>query len=64
MNQKIVFACDHYFGHTNIIRLSERPLALVEETDLELIKRRNEKASFGDIVYHPGDICQAKHQCF
>ena len=45
MNQKIVFTADHHFGHINIIRLSERPFALIEKMDLELIKRQHEKVS-------------------
>lgn len=60
MKQKIFFTSDHHFGHTNIIRFSERPFASVEEMDAELIKRWNEKVSPGDIVYHLGDISLAK----
>ena len=60
MNQKIFFTSDHHFGHTNIIRFSERPFSSVEEMDQELIKRWNEKVSPLDIVYHLGDISLAR----
>lgn len=60
MNQKIFFTADQHFGHTNIIRFSERPFASVEEMDSELIKRWNEKVSPKDIVYHLGDISLAR----
>ncbi len=60
MNQKIFFTSDHHFGHTNIIRFSERPFASVEEMDEELIKRWNEKVSPRDTVYHLGDISLAR----
>lgn len=60
MNQKIFFTSDHHFGHTNIIKFSERPFATIEEMDDELIRRWNEKVSPRDIVYHLGDISLAK----
>jgi calcineurin-like phosphoesterase family protein len=64
MNQKIVFTSDPYFGQTNIIRLIERPFASVEEMDLELIKRRNEKIGAKNIIYNLYDIPLAKYRCF
>ena len=60
MKQKIFFTSDHHFGHTNIIRFSERPFKTIEEMDDELINRWNEKVSSSDIVYHLGDISLAR----
>ncbi|SDY78201.1 hypothetical protein SAMN05444397_102234 [Flavobacterium aquidurense] len=57
MNHKIVFTSDLYFGQTNISRGSEHPFASVEEMDLALIKRRNEKVN-------AEDISLIKHKCF
>jgi calcineurin-like phosphoesterase family protein len=50
MNQKIFFMPGQYVGHINIIRFSECLFALVDKTDVELIKRWNEKVNSRDIV--------------
>jgi calcineurin-like phosphoesterase family protein len=54
--QKIWFTSDHHFGHKNIIEFSKRPFASVDEMNVEMIKRWNEKVRQDDIVYHVGDF--------
>ena len=39
------FTSDQHFGHFNIIRLSHRPFATVEEMDDELLARWNAKVA-------------------
>jgi calcineurin-like phosphoesterase family protein len=50
------FTADHHFGHENIIGLSSRPFASVEEMDAEMITRWNEVVAPGDNVWHLGDF--------
>ena len=50
------FTADQHFGHFNIIRLSHRPFATVEEMDDELLAWWNAKVKDGDVVYVLGDL--------
>ena len=52
----IYFTSDLHFGHNNVIRFDNRPFAMVEEMDGELIRRWNNKVKSDDIVYILGDI--------
>jgi calcineurin-like phosphoesterase family protein len=57
---KIFFTSDHHFGHTNILKFSNRPFENIEEMNDELIKRWNEKINPEDEVYHLGDFGMTK----
>src|SRR3978361_1949415 len=50
------FTADHHFGHENIIGLSSRPFASIEEMDKCMIERWNEVVAPGDNVWHLGDF--------
>lgn len=50
------FTSDQHIGHANIIRLSNRPFANLEEMHRELITRHNAVVSSKDTVYHLGDF--------
>lgn len=52
----IFFTSDTHFGHANIIRLSERPFADVDEMNHEIIRRWNAVVSDDDRVWHLGDV--------
>jgi calcineurin-like phosphoesterase family protein len=47
---------DTHFGHVNVIRLSKRPFASVEEMNEELVRRWNARVAHDDTVYHLGDF--------
>ena len=50
------FTSDLHFGHSNIIRLCNRPFATVGEMDEALIGNWNAKVSDRDTVYILGDL--------
>lgn len=52
----IYFTSDTHFGHFNSIRFDKRPFATVEEMDLAIIARWNERVGPNDEVYHLGDF--------
>lgn len=52
----IFFTSDTHFGHTNIMRYSNRPFESVQEMDAEIIRRWNEVVGPTDHVYHLGDF--------
>ena len=56
------FTADNHFGHTNILRFTNRPFSSVEEMDEELIKRWNERIKVNDLVYHLGDFSLLSHK--
>lgn len=57
---KIFFTSDHHFGHTNIIKFSQRPFQDLQEMNETLIQRWNEKVGPDDVVYHLGDVALTK----
>ena len=52
----IYFTSDLHFGHSNIIKLCNRPFATVEEMDRALMEGWNKKVKKCDTVYIIGDI--------
>lgn len=56
------FTSDEHYGHSNIIKYTNRPFNDVQEMDNELIKRHNERVKKGDIVIHAGDFSLIKNR--
>ncbi len=56
MKQKIFFTADLHFGHEKVIKFDNRPFANLEEMQVELIKKWNNKVAKGDLVYVLGDM--------
>jgi len=50
------FTSDTHFGHSNIIRLSKRPFANLDEMHAALIERWNAVVGPNDDVWHLGDF--------
>ena len=50
------FTADQHFGHFNIMRLSKRPFASLEEMNETMIARWNDKVRDEDTVYILGDL--------
>lgn len=50
------FTSDLHFGHSNIIKLCNRPFADIEAMDAALIENWNRKVKKNDTVYVVGDI--------
>ena len=54
------FTSDTHFGHTNILRYSNRPFKDVNHMNEEIIKRWNALVTPEDTVYHLGDVALGK----
>lgn len=50
------YIADLHLGHTNIIRLSNRPYTTVDEMDKDLIDKWNSVVSDNDDIYIVGDL--------
>ena len=53
---KTYFIADLHLGHANCIRFDHRPWDTVEEMDMEIIRRWNQKVRKEDHVYVLGDF--------
>lgn len=55
-HQKVLFASDFHFCHTNVIKYDKRPFESVEEMNETLINNWNSKVSDNDVVFYLGDL--------
>jgi len=53
---------DTHFGHGNIIKHCDRPFGSVDEMDLEMMSRWNERVKPGDQIWHLGDVLWSRKQ--
>lgn len=54
--QSVFFTSDEHFGHTNIIKYSNRPYPSVAEMDQDLINKFNRKVPKDGYTIHGGDF--------
>lgn len=54
------FSSDTHLGHSRIIGYCQRPFKSLEEMDLTIIRRWNERVKKDDLVYFLGDFCFRK----
>lgn len=54
------YTSDTHFGHTNILRYSNRPFKDVNHMNEEIIRRWNELVMPDDVVFHLGDVALGK----
>lgn len=57
----IWFTSDTHFGHSNIIKYSERPFSTIEEHDSCFIDNINKVVKSSDVLYHLGDFVFCKN---
>jgi len=53
------FTADEHFGHTNIIKYTNRPFSNVDEMNHTIISKNNEVVTNSDVVIHVGDFTLA-----
>lgn len=53
----IYFTADLHLGHSNLLKISNRPFTDVEEMDKILIANWNKRVKGNDTVYILGDLC-------
>jgi calcineurin-like phosphoesterase family protein len=51
------FTSDIHFGHTNIIKYTNRPFKNINHMNVELIKSWNERVKKEDTIFFLGDFC-------
>lgn len=52
----IFFSSDSHFGHTNVIKLSNRPFKDINHMNESLVANWNSVVGSEDIVYYIGDF--------
>ncbi len=55
-----LYIADLHLGHTNVIKIDNRPFANVEEMNQKLIENWNNKVHSDDQVFILGDFCWGK----
>lgn len=55
MKRNIFLTSDHHFGHSNILKFTNRLYDNIDDMQAAYIKRWNRKAKKGDIIYILGD---------
>ena len=55
-----LYIADLHLGHTNVIKIDNRPFANVEEMNQKLIENWNNKVHSDDQVFILGDFCCGK----
>lgn len=55
-SSKLFFTADTHFGHTNIIKYTDRPFESTHDMNKAMIDGWNSVVSKDDIVYHLGDF--------
>ena len=55
------FTSDNHFGHTNIIKYTDRPFSSVEEMNETMIRNWNNVVTDEDTIYHLGDFAFSRN---
>lgn len=55
--EKLYFASDAHFGHSNVIKFDNRPYDDIREMDEAIITNWNSVVKPNDIVFYAGDMC-------
>ncbi len=60
--KKVFFSSDYHLNHTNIIKYSKRPFAIVEEMNEAIISRYNSRVGPNDELWFLGDFILGRDQ--
>lgn len=60
--EKLYFASDYHFFHSNVIKFDKRPFNHVKEMNEFLIEKWNETVKEDDIVFYLGDLSWSGHK--
>jgi calcineurin-like phosphoesterase family protein len=61
IDKKYFFTSDTHFGHSNIIKYSNRPFNHVDDMDQHLIQQINQYVGPDDVLWHLGDFSMYSH---
>jgi len=57
---RVYVTSDHHFSHKNIIKYCNRPFTSVEDMNIYMMKKWNDKVRPFDLVFHLGDFAFTK----